>query len=118
MIVEVSFDQDPRDPLTLSTLPVSQRAHHLQQSMLGVNNLTENHNSFSFLWLQTNLCQFLSSEVERDSLCVSRVVDFDVDLVIVFVLTDQSRLQTGHLVLLPVDQNLQTQKQKPKLKGT
>ncbi len=37
MIVEVSFNEDPRDPLTLDTLPVSQRAHHLQQSMLGVN---------------------------------------------------------------------------------
>ena len=57
----------------------------------------------------TNLCQLLSSEVECDGLCVSRVVDFDVDLVVVFILADQCRFQTGHLVLLAVDQNLETQ---------
>lgn len=60
---------------------------------------------------QTNLCQFLSSEVERDGLGVSRVVHLDVDLVVVLVLADQSRFQTGHLVLLAVDQNLKTQEQ-------
>lgn len=37
VIVEVPLDEDPGDPLTLNTLPVRQRAHHLQQSMLGVN---------------------------------------------------------------------------------
>ena len=37
VIVEVPLDEDPGDPLTLNTLSVCQRAHHLQQSMLGVN---------------------------------------------------------------------------------
>ena len=32
-----------------------------------------------------------------------------MDLVVVLVLPDQSRLQTGHLVLLPVDQDLSGQ---------
>ena len=41
MVVEVPFDQDPRDPLTLTTLLISQGAHHLQQSMLGVNDTPE-----------------------------------------------------------------------------
>lgn len=36
MIVEISFDKDPRDPLTLNALLVGKGAHHLQQSMLGV----------------------------------------------------------------------------------
>lgn len=54
----------------------------------------------------TDLGQFLSSEVERHGFCVARVVDFDVNLVIIFVLSDQSSLQTGHFVLFPVDQDL------------
>lgn len=36
MIVKVSFDENPRDPLTLNALLVGKGAHHLQQRMLGV----------------------------------------------------------------------------------
>lgn len=53
-----------------------------------------------------DLGQFLSSEVEGDSFCVARVVDFNVNLVIILILPDQRSLQTGHLILLPVDQDL------------
>ena len=53
-----------------------------------------------------HLGQLLPPEVEGDGLSVAGVVDLDVDLVVVLVLPDQSRLQTGHLVLLPVDQDL------------
>lgn len=53
-----------------------------------------------------DLGQFLSSEVEGDSFCVARVVDFDVNLIIILILPDQCGLQTGHLVLLPMDQDL------------
>lgn len=60
---------------------------------------------------QEDLGQFLSSEVERDGLGVPRVVHLDVDLVVVLVLADQRRLQTRHLVLLAVDENLQNQDQ-------
>lgn len=53
-----------------------------------------------------DLGQFFSSEVESDGLRIARVVDFDVNLVIVLVLPDERSFQTGHLVLLSVDQDL------------
>lgn len=43
MIVEVSLDQDPRNSLTLYAFPVSQGAHHLQQSILGVKRTAAEH---------------------------------------------------------------------------
>lgn len=104
MVVEVSLDQDPRHPLTLHTLPVSQGAHHLQQSILGVRRGAEEHCGSGAE--PTDLGQLLSSEVERDGLRVSGVVDFDVNLVVVFVFSDQSGFQTGHLVLLAVHEDL------------
>lgn len=54
----------------------------------------------------TDLGQLLSSEVEGDGLCVAGVVDFYVDLVVVLVFPDERSLEAGHLVLLPVDQDL------------
>lgn len=53
-----------------------------------------------------NLGQLLPSEVQSDGFCVARVVDFDVDLVVILILPDQGGLQTGHLILLPVNQDL------------
>jgi len=54
-----------------------------------------------------HLGQFLPPEVEGDGLGVAGVVDLDVHLLVVLVLPDEGGLQTGHLVLLPVDQDLQ-----------
>lgn len=53
-----------------------------------------------------DLGQLLSSEVQRDSLSVARIVDFDVNLVVIFVLPDQCSFQTGHLILLSVNEDL------------
>ena len=61
------------------------------------------------------LGQLLSSEVQRDGLRVARVVDFDVNLVVVLVLSDQRSLQTSHLILLPVDQDLRVKKRNVKM---
>lgn len=61
--------------------------------------------------ISTDLGQFLSSEVQCDRLCIAGVVDFDVDLVIVLVFPDECSLETGHLVLLPVDENLRVSRQ-------
>lgn len=62
------------------------------------------------LLILTDLGQFLSSEVQGDRLCVAGVVDFDVDLVIVLVFPDERSLETGHLVLLPMDENLRAKR--------
>lgn len=53
-----------------------------------------------------HLSQLLSSEVQRDSLSVARVVDFDVNLVVILVLSDQRGFQARHLILLPMYQDL------------
>lgn len=53
-----------------------------------------------------DLGQFLSSEVESDGFCIAWVVDFDVNLVIVLIFPDERSFQTGHLILLPMDQDL------------
>lgn len=53
-----------------------------------------------------DLGQFLSSEVEGDSFCIARVVDFDVNLVVILIFPDERSFQAGHLILLPVDQDL------------
>lgn len=53
-----------------------------------------------------DLGQFFSSEVESDGLRIARVVDFDVNLVIILIFPDKRSFQAGHLILLPVDQNL------------
>lgn len=53
-----------------------------------------------------HLSQLLSSEVQRDSLSVARVVDFDVNFVVILVLSDQRGFQARHLILLPMYQDL------------
>lgn len=53
-----------------------------------------------------DLGQFLSSEVESDGFRIARVVDFDVNLVIILIFPDECSFQAGHLILLPVDQDL------------
>lgn len=57
-----------------------------------------------------DLGQFLSSKVEGDSFCVARVVDFNMNLVVILILSDQCSLQTGHLILLAMDQDLRINK--------
>lgn len=65
-------------------------------------NLEEGRKTLDF----NDLGQFLPSEVESDGFCIAWVVDFDVNLVIILIFPDERSFQTGHLVLLPVDQDL------------
>lgn len=67
-----------------------------------LQNLEEGRKILDF----NDLGQFLSSEVESDGFCIAWVVDFDVNLVIILIFPDERSFQTGHLVLLPMDQDL------------
>lgn len=50
------------------------------------NNKTQTDRQF------IDLGQFLPSEVEGDSFCVARVVDFNMNLVVILILSDQCSL--------------------------
>ncbi|KAF3835833.1 hypothetical protein F7725_028391 [Dissostichus mawsoni] len=85
------------DPLRLQLLHAAQLADQQGDGSAVRDGLRLSHCAHT---------QLLSSEVERDGLCVPRVVDLDVHLVVVLVLSDQRRLQTGHLVLLACSDEL------------
>lgn len=55
-----------------------------------------------------NLGQLLSPEVESNCFSVAGVMDLDVNLIIIFILSNESCFQTGHLILLTVHQDLNT----------